>query len=197
MTILASTASDATYWGLAIFLIAIGLASAFMLFRLGQSFERLSSFIRGTERDLLPVIVKAGFTVDRVNYQLDKADTVTDSAVSMADSADTAVRAISTVITTPVEKVSGLAAGVTQGFSQFRKSRSFGDATAAGRDAARQREADLREDLRTAGRTPVDTERPAAQPWPKAQPKPDPWQRPEPVPKPDPVPKPPDEPEAA
>ena len=197
MTILASTASDAAYWGLAIFLIAIGLASAFMLFRLGQSFERLSSFIRGTERDLLPVIVKAGFTVDRVNYQLDKADTVTDSAVSMADSADTAVRAISTVITTPVEKVSGLAAGVTQGFSQFRKSRSFGDATAAGRDAARQREADLREDLRTAGRTPVDTDRPATQPWPKAQPKPDPWQRPEPVPKPDPVPKPPDEPEAA
>ena len=197
MTILASTASDAAYWGLAIFLIAIGLASAFMLFRLGQSFERLSSFIRGTERDLLPVIVKAGFTVDRVNYQLDKADTVTDSAVSMADSADTAVRAISSVITTPVEKVSGLAAGVTQGFSQFRKSRSFGDATAAGRDAARQREADLREDLRTAGRTPVDTERPAAQPWPKAQPKPDPWQRPEPVPKPDPVPEPPDEPEAA
>lgn len=197
MTILASTASDAAYWGLAIFLIAIGLASAFMLFRLGQSFERLSSFIRGTERDLLPVIVKAGLTVDRVNYQLDKADTVTDSAVSMADSADTAVRAISTVITTPVEKVSGLAAGVTQGFSQFRKSRSFGDATAAGRDAARQREADLREDLRTAGRTPVDTERPAAQPWSKAQPKPDPWQRPEPVPKPDPVPEPPDEPEAA
>ena len=82
MTILASTASDAAYWGLAIFLIAIGLASAFMLFRLGQSFERLSSFIRGTERDLLPVIVKAGSTVDRVNYQLDKADTVTDSAAT-------------------------------------------------------------------------------------------------------------------
>jgi len=82
MTVLGSTASDAAYWGLAVFLIAIGLASAFMLFRLGQSFERLSSLIRGTERDLLPVIVKTGATVDRVNYQLDKADTVTDSAVS-------------------------------------------------------------------------------------------------------------------
>ncbi len=125
MTLLAFTAGDAAYWGLAIFLVAIGLAAAFMLFRLGQAFERLSSFIRGTERDLLPVIVKAGSTVDRVNYQLDKADTVTDSAVSMADSADTAVRAISTVITTPVEKISGLAAGVTHGFSQFRKTKSF------------------------------------------------------------------------
>ena len=160
MTFLASTASDAAYWGLAIFLVAIGLAAAFMLFRLGQSFERLSSFIKGTERDLLPVIVKTGFTVDRVNYQLDKADTVTDSAVSMADSADTAVRAISTVITTPVEKVTGFAAGITHGFSQFRKSKNFSDATTAAKEAAREREADLREDLRTAGRTPMETERP-------------------------------------
>jgi hypothetical protein len=197
MTLLASTAGDAAYWGLAIFLVAIGLAAAFMLFRLGQAFERLSSFIKGTERDLLPVIVKAGSTVDRVNYQLDKADTVTDSAVSMADSADTAVRAISTVITTPVEKISGIAAGVTHGFSQFRRSKSFGDATTAAREAARQRETDLRDDLRNAGRTPMETDRPAPQARPEAQPKPDPWPQPAPVPKPAPAPIPPDEPTAA
>lgn len=197
MGIIASTAGDAAYWGLAVFLVAIGLASAFMLLRLGQAFERLSSFIKGTERDLLPVIVKTGATVDRVNYQLDKADTVTDSAVSMADSADTAVRAISTVIATPVEKVSGLAAGVTHGFSQFRKSKSFGDATTAGREAARRREADLHDDLRNAGRTPMETERPPAQARPEAQPKPDPVPRPEPVAKPAPAPVPPDEPTAA
>jgi len=191
MTVLASTAGDAAYWGLAIFLVAIGVAAAFMLFRLGQAFERLSSFIKGTERDLLPVIVKTGFTVDRVNYQLDKADTVTDSAVSMADSADTAVRAISTVITTPVEKVTGLAAGITHGFSQFRKSKNFSDAKTAAKEAAREREANLREDLRTAGRTRMETDRPAPQSRPAAEPKPDPWSRPDPVPKPDPVPEPP------
>jgi hypothetical protein len=197
VTPLAATAGDAAYWGLTIFLIAIGLAAAYMLFRLGQAFGRLSSLIKGVERDALPVVVKSGATVDRINYQLDKADTVTDSAVSMADSADTAVRAISTVITTPVEKVSGLAAGVAHGFSQFRKSKSFGDATAAAKDAARRREADLRDDLRNAGRTPMETDRPAAQPRPEAQPKPDPWPRPVSVPKPAPAPVPPDEPTAA
>ncbi len=197
MTPLASTAGDAAYWGLTIFLVTIGLAAAFMLFRLGQAFERLSSFIKGTERDLLPVIVKTGATVDRVNYQLDKADTVTDSAVSMADSADTAVRAISTVIATPVEKVSGLAAGVTHGFSQFRKSKNFGDAATAARNAARQREADLHDDLRSAGRKPMETDRPASQPRPAAQPKPDLWPRSDPVAKPPPAPVPPDEPTAA
>src|SRR4029079_7625803 len=190
---LAFSAGDAAYWGLAVFLVAIGLASAFMLFRLGQAFERLSSFIKGTERDLLPVIVKTGATVDRVNYQLDKADTVTDSAVSMADSADTAVRAISTAIATPVEKVSGLAAGITHGFSQFRKSKDFGEAKSAAQEASRRREADLHDDLRNAGRTLRETDGPAAQPRPDAQPKPDAWPRPAPVPKPSPAPVPPDE----
>jgi hypothetical protein len=197
MTVLGFSAGDAAYWGLAIFLIAIGLASAYMLFRLGQTFERLSSFIRGTERDLLPVIVKSGGTVDRINYELDKLDTVTDSAVSMADSADTAVRAVSTAIAKPVEKVSGLAAGVSHGFSKFRKTKDFGEATTAAKQAARQREADLHDDLRKAGRTPMETERPPAQPRPEAEPKPNPWPRPDLVAKPEPAPVPPDEPAAA
>jgi hypothetical protein len=197
VTVLAFSAGDAAYWGLAVFLVAIGLASAYMLFRLGQTFERLSSFVSGAEAKVLPVVEKTGLTVDRINYQLDKADSVTDSAVSMASSADTAVRAVSTAIAKPVEKVSGLAAGVSHGFSQFRKSHSFGDATAAAKDAARRREADLREDLRDAGRTPQQTERPAPQPPPQAQPKPDPEPRPEPVAKPEPVPAPPEPPAAA
>ena len=69
-----------------------------------------------------------GGTVDRVNYQLDKLDTVTDSAVAMADSADTAVRAVSTAIAKPVEKVSGLAAGIAHGVSSLRKTRSVSEA---------------------------------------------------------------------
>lgn len=151
MTVLASTAGSAAYYGLAVFLVAIGLGSFFALFKLGQVFGRLSSFISGTERDLLPVIVKTGGTVDRVNKQLDKADTITDSAVSMADSADTAVRAVSMAIAKPVEKVSGLAAGVAHGFSSFRKSRDFQGAMKDAKDAAARRAADLHEDLATAG----------------------------------------------
>jgi hypothetical protein len=149
--LLASTASDVAYYGLAVFLIAIGLGTAFMLFKLGLTFGRLSSFISGTERDLQPVIVKAGGTVDRVNHQLDKADVVTDSAVSMAESADTAVRAVSYAITTPVEKISGLAAGIAHGVSALKAKRDPGEAMRAAKQAAAQREADLHEDLSTAG----------------------------------------------
>lgn len=196
MNPLASTAGDAAYWGLALFLAAIGLASAYMLFRLGQTFQRLSSFVGGAEATVLPVVEKAGLTVDRVNYQLDKADTVTDSAVSIANSADTAVRAVSAAIARPVEKVSGLAAGVSHGFSRLRTSHSFGEAAAAAKEAARRREEDLREDFRDAGRTPLQTERPTPQAPPAPERRPDPVPRPEPVARPEPVPPPPGQPAA-
>jgi len=141
MIVLASTAGDVAYYALAIFLVAVGLGTAFMLFKLGQAFGRMSSFISGSERDLLPVIVKTGGTVDRINYQLDKADSITDSAVAMADSADTAVRAVSHAVATPVKKVSGLAAGVSHGVSTFRAKRDFGEAMRTAREAAARREA--------------------------------------------------------
>jgi hypothetical protein len=179
-------AGDVAYWALAFFLVALGVGSLFMLVMLGDLLSRVSSFIRGTERDLLPVLVKAGGTVDRINYQLDKADTVTDSAVAMAESADTAVRAVSHAIAKPVEKVSGLAAGLSHGISSLRRTRDVHEAVAAFKDAAKVREADLAQDLRGM-RTAATTVRPAATPPPTPVAKPDPVPVPTPVAKPDPV----------
>jgi hypothetical protein len=161
MTALASTSGDVLDYALAAFFVASGLGLAYMLLRLGGTFARLSSFLRGTERDLLPVFVKAGGTVDRVNEQLDKLDVVTDSAVSMADSADTAVRAVSTAITTPVKKVTGLASGISHGVAALRARRDVGDAMSVARQAAARREAEIEQELRTAGRAPAAEEPPA------------------------------------
>ena len=151
MTVLSSTAGDVLDSALAVFFLVFGAALAYMLVRLGGTFARLSSLIKGTERDLLPVFVKSGGTVDRVNDQLDKLDVVTDSAVSMADNADTAVRAVSTAITTPVKKVTGLAAAVSSGVAAFRARHDVGEAVHVAKDAKAKREHELDEELRTAG----------------------------------------------
>jgi uncharacterized protein YoxC len=151
MTLLASTAGDIALYALALFLLLVGLGLAYMLVRLGGTFARLSSFIRGTERELLPVINKTGGTVDRVNTQLDKVDRVTDSAVDMADSADTAVRAVSMAIARPVQKVSGLAAGLTHGAAKLKATRDWSEAVRVGKEAAARREAELAEELRQSG----------------------------------------------
>jgi hypothetical protein len=77
-------------------------------------------------------------------------DQVTDSAVDMADSADTAVRAVSMAIAKPVQKVSGLAAGVAQGVSFLKAHRDWGEAVRVGKEAAVRRERDLEDELRAA-----------------------------------------------
>lgn len=144
------TAGDLVNYALAVFLLAVGLGLGVAFFRLGGTFGQLSSFIRGTERELLPVINKVGGSVDRVNQQLDKVDQVTDSAVDMADSVDTAVRAVSMAITRPVQKVSGLAAGIAHGASALKARRDLGDAMRVGKEAAARREQELGEELRAA-----------------------------------------------
>ena len=151
MQLLAASAGDVANYALALFLIAVGAGLSYAFFRLGGTFGRLSSFIYGTERELLPVIHKVGESVDRVNLQLDKVDRVTDSAVDMADSADTAVRAVSFAIAKPVQKASGLAAGLAHGFAALKARRDVREAVRAGKEAAARREHDLEEELRAAG----------------------------------------------
>ncbi len=145
---LAYTASDAAWIGLAIFFVATGLALGWAFLRLGTTFDRLSSFIRGTERELLPVITKAGGTVDRVNAELDKLGQASDSAVDAVESADQAVRAVSFAIKRPVQKLTGLSAGVSHGFASLRAHRSWRQAVATGKEAASRREADFEDELR-------------------------------------------------
>lgn len=162
MLVIASTSGDILNYALAVFFVAAGVALAYMLVRLGGTFARLSSLIKGTERDLLPVIVKSGGTIDRVNDQLDKMDVVTDSAVSMAESADTAVRAVSTAITTPVKKVSGVASGISHGFAALRARRDVGDAVSVAKEAAARRETEIDEELHAASQQSPDSPPPAA-----------------------------------
>jgi uncharacterized protein YoxC len=149
--LVAFTLGDLWRLALAVFLLAVGLSTAYLLVRLGGTVARLSSFITGAERELLPVINKVGGSVDRVNGQLDKVDRITDSAVDAADSVDTAVRAVSLAVARPVQKVSGFAAGVSHGAADFKSKRDWKHAVQAGKTAAARREQELTEELHDAG----------------------------------------------
>jgi uncharacterized protein YoxC len=144
----------AAIWGdvwraaLAVFLVAVGLSAAYLLVRLGGTVARLSAFIEGAEREVLPVINKVGGSVDRVNAQLDKLDTATDSAVDAVEAVDEAVRTVSFAVKRPVQKLAGLAAGVSHGWSSFRTRRSFDAAMAEAKAAAARRERDLEDELK-------------------------------------------------
>jgi hypothetical protein len=133
---------------LAIFLVLVGLGLGYAFWRLGSALASVSSLVKGTEREVLPVVNKVGGTVDRVNLQLDKVDLMTDSAVDAVDSVDTAVRAVSLAVTRPVEAVAGFAAGVSHGFAALRTTHDVRASVKAGKEAAARRVSELDEELR-------------------------------------------------
>jgi uncharacterized protein YoxC len=140
-------ALDVLWIALSAFLVLVGLGLVYVLFRLGGTIRRLTSFIQGLEMEVVPLVHKAGGTVDRVNLQLDKLDQVTNSAVDAADSVDTAIRAVSFAITRPVQKLSGFAEGIAHGLAALRTRRSLRSAYDSGRAAAARREQEIADEL--------------------------------------------------
>jgi hypothetical protein len=57
------------------------------------------------------------------------------------------VRTVSHVVTAPVGKLAGLAAGIRHGVSTLTTRGSFGDAVRTGKEEAARRERDLEEEL--------------------------------------------------
>src|SRR3954464_15940119 len=108
---LAYSSGEVVDVALAIFLILVGAGIAWVCLELGATLQRLSTFIKGTQEEVLPVINKIAPTVDHVNAQMEKVDQITDSAVDAADSADTAVQAFIFAITRPVQKITFFPAG--------------------------------------------------------------------------------------
>ena len=149
---LAYSSGEVVDVALAIFLILVGAGIAWVCLELGATLQGLSAFIKGTQEEVLPVVNKVGTTVDHVNAQMEKVDQITDSAVDAADSADTAVRAVSFAITRPVQKITGFAAGVSHGVAEFKTRRNWRGAVDVGKTAATEREQELAEELREADR---------------------------------------------
>jgi uncharacterized protein YoxC len=140
MFVLSSTTGSVAYAALAFFLIAIGLTLGYAFLRLAGVFGRVSSLVKGVEQELVPVLNKAGGSIDRVNDQLDKLDVVTDSAVDAVESVDTVLRAVAGAVKLPARKLAGLTAGLAHGVATFRVERDFAAAMAAARFAAEERE---------------------------------------------------------
>jgi uncharacterized protein YoxC len=142
---------DVFWIALSSFLVVVGIALTYALIRLAATTRDVSSLVQGLEKDALPLLNKAGETLDHVNGQLDKLDRVTDSAVDAADSLDTAVRAVTIALTRPVQKISGLAAGLAHGFAALRTRGDVRAAYQTGRSARRRREQEIESELERDG----------------------------------------------
>jgi uncharacterized protein YoxC len=158
---LAFESIDFLYIILSVFLLLVGVALAYFMVNISGAAKRLADFLGSLEQTLVPLLTRVEGTVSRLNDQLDKADKVTTSAIDAADAADTALRAISIAVTRPVQKVSGLASGVSRGVSTFMSGGSLGEAVDTAKRARVLREEEIVEEIRRTTPPVVSTLPPA------------------------------------
>jgi len=126
--------ADVLRGALSFFLVVTGIGLAYLFLRMAGVFAALQSSVRRVTDEVVPILDKAGVTMDGVNQELARVDEIMQSAVGATKGAERAVATISSAVAAPVRKLSGLAAGMKEGFAVFRARRA---ADAADRAEAR------------------------------------------------------------
>lgn len=114
-------AKSIMWLGLAVLFTAGGLGFGYAMWRVGRILRGAEQDLHRTVDEVVPIIVKAGVSMDQVNDQLGKVDVIMDSAVDMTEAIDTSVRAVSHAIVEPVRAVSTTVTGAAEAARSFRE----------------------------------------------------------------------------
>ncbi len=124
--------SDVLKLALSIFLIATGLGLSYLFLRMAGVFARLGVSVTRLTDEVVPILNKTQTTVDGVNLELARVDEIMKTAVGATKGAEKTVQTVSSAVTSPVRKLTGLAAGAREAVATLRARRAA-DAAAAER----------------------------------------------------------------
>lgn len=122
--------SDVLKLALSIFLIVTGLGLAYLFLRMAGVFQRLGSALTRITDEVVPILNKTQATVDGVNLELARVDEIMQTAVGATKGAEKTVQTVSSAVTAPVRKLTGLAAGAKEAVATLRARRAAEKAAA-------------------------------------------------------------------
>ncbi|MGE0028196.1 MAG: DUF948 domain-containing protein [Thermoleophilia bacterium] len=123
--------SDVLKLALSIFLILTGIGLAYLFLRMAGVFGRLGVSVTRITDEVVPILNKAQTTVDGVNLELSRVDEIMQTAVGATKGAEKTVQTVSSAVTSPVRKLTGLAAGAKEAVATLRARRAAEKAAVA------------------------------------------------------------------
>ena len=123
--------SDVLKLALSIFLILTGIGLAYLFLRMAGVFARLGVSVTRITDEVVPILNKAQTTVDGVNLELSRVDEIMQTAVGATKGAEKTVQTVSSAVTAPVRKLTGLAAGAKEAVATLRARRAAEKAAAS------------------------------------------------------------------
>lgn len=96
-------------------------AISYALFQLGRLFNETRKEIANISRELVPLIQKLNESVDQVNRELERVDTVVSQVEELSEKVNTSIGVLKSVISSPLIKLASLSAGVRKAIEVFAK----------------------------------------------------------------------------
>ncbi|MFA4965319.1 MAG: hypothetical protein WC709_06755, partial [Thermoleophilia bacterium] len=122
-----STPSLALRYAAAFFFVVVAIAAAYALYKAGKALERVDKLLADVDEQGIPLMKKAGGTLDGVNANLGNVDQITKDVAGITDRLDSMANAVEGAVTTPARKAAAFGAGVQSAVSSFMRRDKSGD----------------------------------------------------------------------
>lgn len=127
-----STPSLVLRYAAAFFFVVVAIFMAYALFKAAKTLERVDKVLADVDENGIPLMQKAGSTLDGVNANLGNVDEITKDVAGITDKLDKMATSVEGAVTTPARKAAAFSAGVQSAVSNFMKRDKSGDPGSAG-----------------------------------------------------------------
>jgi uncharacterized protein YoxC len=107
------------YIAIGVFFLLFGIGLFLALLRLSTTLQRTTSILTDVNTEVIPMLQRVETTLDGVNSELGKIDEITGSVATIAKHAEDTATAVRGAVTTPVKKVAGAGAAVSEAVGTF------------------------------------------------------------------------------
>jgi len=126
-----STPTMVLSYAAAFFFIAVAIAAVYALVKAGKTLERVDAVLADVDNEGIPLMRKAGTTLDGVNVNLGNVDQITKDVAGITDKIDSMANVVEGAVSTPARKAAAFSAGFQGAVSSFMR-RDKSAASAAG-----------------------------------------------------------------
>ena len=116
----------------AFFFVVVAIFLAYVLFKAAKALERVDKVLVSVDENGVPLMQKAGVTLDGVNANLGNVDEITKDVAGITDKLDKMASSVEGAVTTPARKAAAFGAGVQSAVSSFMKRDKPGDSGSGG-----------------------------------------------------------------
>ena len=107
-----STPSLVLRYAAAFFFVVVAIALAYALFKAAKALERVDKVLADVDEQGIPLMQKAGSTLDGVNANLGNVDEITKDVAGITDKIDSMASAVEGAVRAPARKAAAFSAGV-------------------------------------------------------------------------------------